>query len=398
MNILKAIITSSIMGFIFLSSIAMAATEYPAIQSYQQFEEQMKNTIKPLAGKEITGLKVLYLSTDVGPWVDTGLKLKAGDRVSWVINGKLWLSRSANLSMSAPWVVWGRIGEKGSIFRGTRETNTFTATTDGSLYLKPYPNERWIDKSGNYAGEPALVNPDGGGGASVAIIKWGPNINIEKELQKLAKENFTGWESAELDRLKNKKLPPPGWNYIWELSDSEMFYETSVPSNPNAPQNAIELNMHDDAMIMEKATDIDLTPETVLSWKWKVDKLPSQMSENTLPTHDYMSIAVKFDNGRDLTFFWSKDLPIDTFFHCPLPGWDFRETHVVARSGTTDLKKWISDEKNIMDYYKKAIGGPLPKKITHVWLIGVSFLQHVDGISQFGDIKLKNKKDQIQVY
>ena len=58
-----------------------------------------------------------------------------------------------------------------------------------------------------------------------------------------------------------------------------------------------------------------------------------------MPTHDYMSIAVKFDDGKDLTFFWSRDLPVDTAFHCPLPGWKQREIHVVARSGTAELGK-----------------------------------------------------------
>lgn len=267
------------------------------------------------------------------------------------------------------------------------------------MRFKLYPSEKWLDKTGQYLGEPSPINTDAGGGISVALIKWAQNVDVSAVLEKLASQkNAVSWASAELDRIKNQKMPPLGWNYIWELTPSEIFYEASTITGENAPKRAIELNMHDDATIMEKETLFELTPSTKLSWKWKVDKLPSQVSENSIPTHDYMSIAVKFDNGKDLTFFWSRDLPVDQFFHCPLPGWTDRETHVVARSGANDLGKWIKEDKNIFEYYKKTIGGPMPKKITHVWLIGLSFLQHGDGLSQFGEIKLYDSKSKVMVH
>lgn len=339
------------------------------------------------------------MSADVGPWLDTGLALKPGDKVTMIVDGKMWLSRALNLSFNAPFATWARIGLKGPIFRGARNTNTFSAGNSGNLQLKLHPGLRWLDTTGNYLGDPAAVNPDAGGGVNVAIIQWSSTADVSKVLKRLADtEPLAIWPATELDRQANQKMPPNGWKNIWEADTSEIFTEVAVPTAQNAPSKAIELNMHDDATIIEKETPFDLTPQTTLSWKWKAVKLPSQVSENSLPTHDYMSIAVKFDNGKDLTFFWSKDLPVDTSFHCPLPGWAQRETHVVARSGTDDLNKWLSENKNILEYYKKAIGGPLPKKITHVWLIGVSFLQHAEGVSQFGDIELKDGKNKIHVY
>ena len=376
-----------------------AVNNASSIQPYQQFDQEIRADITPFAGKEILGLKTLYLSADVGPWLDTGLALKPGEKISLILNGKAWLSRAANLSLDAPFAVWFRIGEKGSIFRGARNTNTIAAGNTGNLYLKLYPGERWLDNTGKYQGEPAPVNPDAGGGVNVAVIKWAPDVDIQPQLKRIA-ENSTNasWANAEIDRLTRQKLPPEGWDYIWELKTAEIFTEVPVSPAQNAPNKAIGLNMHDDASILEKAVSMDLTPKMALSWKWKADKLPSPVSENSMPTHDYMSIAVKFDNGRDLTFFWSRDLPVDTAFHCPLPGWSHRETHVVARSGTSELGKWISEEKNILDYYQKAIGGPLPKRITHVWLIGVSLFQHVEGQSEFGEIELRDRTKMLQVY
>ncbi len=335
----------------------------------------------------------------MGPWLDTGLALKPGAKITLILNGKIWLSRTANLSLEAPIAVWSKIGEKGPIFRGARSTNTMTVASVGNLYLKLYPGERWLDKTGKYLGEPAPVNPDAGGGVNVAVIAWAPDTDIELQLKRIAETpSNTPWANAEIERLTKPKLPPEGWDYIWELKPAELFTEVLVSAAENSPGKAIALNVHDDASIMEKPASFDLTPKTTLSWKWKVDKLPSRLSENTMPTHDYMSIAVKFDNGKDLTFYWSRDLPVDTAFHCPLPGWSHRETHVVARSGTPELGKWISEEKNILDYYQKAIGGPLPKRITHVWLIGVSLFQHVEGQSEFAEIELHDATQHLQVY
>lgn len=67
-----------------------------------------------------------------------------------------------------------------------------------------------------------------------------------------------------------------------------------------------------------------------------MDQLPSQAREDRLQTHDYLSLAVEFDNEQDLAYYWSAELPPDTAFRCPIPKWQGRETHVVLRSGTVD--------------------------------------------------------------
>jgi len=388
-----------LIGTIFLAANINAETIDSITTSPKNFEQQIRSAVTPMAGKEIIGLKVLRLSGDIGPWLDTGMMLKPGDKITMILEGKKWLSRALNLSFNAPLATWAKIGADGLIFRGSRKTNTFTSSTDGSLRLKLYPSVRWLDVSGNYLGEPTKINPDAGGGVDVAIIHWNNTTNVQQALNDLAERNpAIQWAKAELDRQKNQKSPPKGWQNIWEFNPSEIFTEVTVNNEKNAPNNIIELNMHDDVSIIEKEASFDLTPQTTLSWKWKIKELPSLVAENSLPSHDYMSIAVKFDNGRDLTFFWSSELAIDKAFHCPLPGWAHRETHVVARTGKNDLNKWLSEEKNIFEYYKKTIGGVLPKKITHIWLIGVSVFQHTDGLSQFGDIILKDDKTSIQVY
>jgi hypothetical protein len=93
-------------------------------------------------------------------------------------------------------------------------------------------------------------------------------------------------------------------------------------------------------------------------------KLLSAVAEDTFPTHDYLSVAVEFDNGQDITYFWSSELPLETTFRCPIPTWTARETHVVVRSGLDDLGKWLSEKRDLFKDYAERIGGPMPERLS----------------------------------
>jgi hypothetical protein len=91
-------------------------------------------------------------------------------------------------------------------------------------------------------------------------------------------------------------------------------------------------------------------------------KLPSAVAEDTFPTHDYLSVAVEFDNGQYITYFWSSELPLETTFRCPIPTWTARETHLVVRSGLDEHGKWLSEERDLFKQYAERIGGQCLKR------------------------------------
>ena len=96
-----------------------------------------------------------------------------------------------------------------------------------------------------------------------------------------------------------------------------------------------------------------------------------------MPTHDYMSIAIEFDNGQDITWYWSHSLAPETFYRCPLAGWDKVETHIVVQSGQDGLGEWHQHKRNIYTDYSTSVGGEMPKKIVGVWFIGTLFSDDV---------------------
>jgi DUF3047 family protein len=134
----------------------------------------------------------------------------------------------------------------------------------------------------------------------------------------------------------------------------------------------------------------------VVAWRWKVDRLPSGAAEDTLLCHDYLSLALEFENGRDLSWYWSARLPPETHFACPIPQWTPRETHLVVRSGAAGLGAWQSERRDVYADYRRAIGEP-PRRIVAAWLIANSLFQHGSGSAEFADIHLQGAGRRLDV-
>ena len=139
-----------------------------------------------------------------------------------------------------------------------------------------------------------------------------------------------------------------------------------------------------------------LRPGLELRWRWKVDELPIDLAEDTLPSHDYVSIAVEFDDGQDITYYWSAELPEGTVYRCPIPTWAHRETHVVVRSGSKELGRWLDEERDVYADYRRILGGPA-REVVRVWLIANSLFQRGHGRCQYASIRLTDNERTLEV-
>lgn len=379
-------------------SLAVAASGSAWAQSaHERFEASVKTAVAPLVDGAVTGIKVLYLGAEYSPWLDSGFPVKAGDRVTVLLQGRIWLSRHYDISLEAPLQLWRRIGENGAISRGLDATDTFTVAESGTVQLKNLPT-RWLDARGRYQGEAPPASPDAGGGISVALIRWAPDADVAATLAALALQPAApDWAAPALARLQSPPAAPEGWQYLWELGPAEIFREVHADDD-GGPRRRMHTHTRNDVAILQKPAEIALTPDTELKWSWRVDQLPGKQAENSVITHDYISIAVEFDNGQDLTYLWSSALPVGETFRCPLPGWKDRETHVVARSGNADLGRWLNESRNVLQDYAKAVGGPPPQRIVRVWLIANSVFGRGEGRAQFGDIRIGANGSDLAVW
>lgn len=361
-----------------------------------EFQSGFAALLARAPAESVRGAAFFSVPANQPPWFDTGLELRAGERVSVFATGQAILSRDLGLGFHPDMQLWYRIGETGEIFRGTRNSHSFTVSQAGRLFLGSYFPGEWATRTGAIAvGTEAYRAMEGSLG--VQVIRWSAEpLASLKQLMTLG--DVGSLLASEVDRLEHAVQPPQGWEYLWFLGPSEIYSVGEAGPNRRA---SITCYTHRDAAILHKDVSLPLTKDTSLRWSWKVDALPCDAPENTLENHDYVSIAVEFDNGQDLTFFWSSQLPVDAGFRCPIPTWTARETHVVARSGTRDLGRWCDEERPLHSYYERFIGtigtpddrrDPLvvspPTKVVRVWLIANTMFKQREGRCAFGAIEL----------
>ncbi len=353
------------------------------------FRDQMARATGATPNGLIAESSYLYLDAKTPPWIDTGIDLPAGTTVTTIGMGRVYLSKLLDVYSGPEYALWARVGGRGEIIDGTRDTNTFTTESGGRLYLATLTGE-WRDKTGALATR-AEDYAKAAGGISIQIVVW--TDNAVRGLESLAAHgDVNGLVADEIDRLLHAKPKPEGWEFLWFLGRSEI-YSDSVTARG---EPSIHCHTRQNVGILQKPAPFDLTPQTRLEWIWKVDALPSQYAECTLPTHDYMSIAVEFDNGQDLTYYWSRALPVETCYRCPLPAWNHRETHLVVRSGQRGLGQWLSESRNVYEDCRKAYG-EAPRKIVQVWLIAVSLLQRLEGVCDYKDIRLTDGVNTLKI-
>ena len=350
------------------------------ILSETEFKSQFDALLRAAPTGVIRDHSCFDMPANLPPWYDTGLKLEAGEQVTTFARGRTCLD-GTELWFGPDFQIWRRIGEWGQISRGTRAGNSFQAEVAGPLFFASYFPGEWSTRTGEQATPPEAYDL-ASGEFTVLVIRW--RVDPLEGLRALAAHgDVNGYVGEEIDRLVNPVTPPKDWSYLWFLGPAEVYR-----SFEREGRGAICCRTHRDTGLIIKDAPLAFEPGTRLRWSWKVDKLPSKLGEDRLETHDYLSIAVEFDNGQDITYLWSSELPVETNFRCPIPTWAARETHVVVRSGAQGLGEWRDEERDVFADYAATIGGPTPARITRVWLIAVSLFQGDEGKCQYSDIAL----------
>jgi hypothetical protein len=344
-----------------------------------EFQSRFEVLLSQLSKTDIIDYTFLEMPSNRKPWRDSGIDLGEGDNVTTFSIGQTLLN-GTDMRFGADFQVWFRVGIDGEIFRGTRASNSFQVTLPGRLYLgSNFPGE-WSTVYGQQS-TPDEVYEHVSGQFDVLVIRW--RIAPLEGLRKLAaRGDFAGLIAGEIDRLTHPVIPPQGWYYLWFLGPAEIYR----PADLDEKKHAICCTTHRDVGLLLKDIELPLQPDTCLHWDWRVELLPSEVREDTMPTHDYLSIAVEFDNGQDITYYWSAELPVETAYRCPIPSWNARETHVVIRSGSEGLGLWFSEKRNVYQDYQNHIGGELPARIVKIWLIAVSFFQGREGKCLYDNI------------
>lgn len=348
--------------------------------------EQFENVLEPIVADArrdaIARCWLVKLAANRPPWTPSGIELSAGDRISVFSAGRASIAGAPDIWVGSHFALWMRIGPKGEIFRAPGHSYTFTVTVGGQLYLSNLFPGDWADRHGALATNPRAYERVAGT-LAILVVRW--RIEPLAGLDRLARDTSAGAAimRAEADRLKNPVTTPAGWHYLWSIGDSGIFDS----GNGAAGEPIIRCRLRDDAAILQRPVRLKFDPDAKLRWSWKIDALPSARREDAVASHDYLSVAVEFDNGQDLTYLWSAAMAAESSFRCPISRWNGRETHLVVRSGRERLGEWVSEERNLWDDYSRAIGTP-PAAIVAVWLIGVGIFTHASAYCEYAALGL----------
>lgn len=344
----------------------------------------------PVAGLREHALIELQASTP--PWSATGVRLEQGERATLAGCGRSDLAPVVGVGPGPAHQVWTRVGGRGPISRGPRASRTLTAPHPGELEFGLALPGEWEDGDGSSRGGRLSWRVTTGGFTVLALV-WEHDADVAAELRALAGRagagtlaGLLGQEADALERGGESRAAPADWTPHPVIGPSAVYAA-------DGPQ--IGCVTHGDAGIIRYQAHIRLDPSTRLRWRWRVDELPSTLPEDSVLTHDYLSVAVEFDDGRDLTYQWSAGLTPGLAYRCPLPFWRERETHVVVRSGFEQLGLWVDEERPVLADHAAAIGGPPPQSVVAVWLIANSTIQRRRGVCQYAGIELASGRERI---
>ena len=322
--------------------------------------------------------RALELKAGRPPWTSTGLRAEAGEEVIWMVRGRASLGVTR---FDAPATFGLRIGD-GPIQSMPAESGAVVAGTGGEVRVSNlFPGEPLEDGSVALDRTPFwLVR----GTWTVVVAAWPDGLDVADALLAVQARDATGLYEAELGRRAAPLDPPDGWDLHPRLPRSYVHHRCD---------EGMCTELDRTFGIVRTPVDVPVTDTLRLRWTWRVDTLPSELPEDTLLTHDYVSVALEFDDGKDVTWQWSAALPVGFTYTCPLDHWRRREFHIVARSGTDDLGRWVDDERPVLADHRVAIGGPAPVRIVRAWLIGVAVFQGGVGRATYRSLELVDGDD-----
>lgn len=353
---------------------------------FAEFQQQFKALLQQPVLNQIQAYQFFELQPHDLPWQGSGLQVEAGQAVSFFVAGYWYLVEALNLTLEPSFVFWARTTFEEPMYSPPSHTGTHQFTQAGEIMLARSAGE-WASTAGDLLVPPEKYTEAKGHVYGLIIVwKADPLVGLQALQQQGDVNHLLGHE---IQRLQQAISPPKQWNYYPLLGNRETFQTCQHGQG-------VCCHTNNNVGILQYPVDMALTEGVTLDWRWVIDSLPSSLAEDTLPTHDYLSIAVEFDDGQDLTYLWSVELPLETVFRCPIPSWTARETHLVVRTGLSELGKAKEESRDVYTDYHAHIAGPA-KRIVSIWLIAVSIFQHSKGQCRYEQIVLRNAEAQVTV-
>jgi len=144
----------------------------------------------------------------------------------------------------------------------------------------------------------------------------------------------------------------------WQLHEKTGKADYTVIQDGGIP--ALRLRSEETSFALQKAVDIDPQLYPVLSWKWKVTKLPNGGDFRKSNSDDQAAqIFLAFSNRKTIAYIWDTTAPAGAVEDAS--GIPFVSVKaIVVRSGPDDAGRWITETRNVLEDYKALYGDEPP--------------------------------------
>lgn len=155
----------------------------------------------------------------------------------------------------------------------------------------------------------------------------------------------------------------------------------------------VEANAKGEAVAIAKKFEYDLKKYPILSWKWRVLKLPEGADERYKERADsaaavYVIFEERFGRRKVLKYVWSSSLPVGTSTESPYDSIICKTKVIVLENQNSPLDRWISEEVNVYKDYKCTFGGE-PRKVEAIGIMSDSDNTKSQAIAHYTDIMIK---------
>ncbi|MGE5306751.1 MAG: DUF3047 domain-containing protein [Alphaproteobacteria bacterium] len=158
------------------------------------------------------------------------------------------------------------------------------------------------------------------------------------------------------DNIAAKGIPVGWTGQGWGFPDYDMTIVV------NEGRKSLHMKSADESSTINKKLrkKIDLQRTPILQWQWKVVVLPTGGDSRGADKLDQAAqIYVSWPRfprafrSRIIGYVWDTTVPVGTQIRSPK---SHMVTYIVVRSGDAELGKWITEQRNVREDYKRIFG------------------------------------------
>lgn len=153
---------------------------------------------------------------------------------------------------------------------------------------------------------------------------------------------------------------------------------------------ALRLRSQDTSFALQRAVDVNPQSYPLISWKWKVTKLPEGGDCRNSKTDDQAAqLFLAFSNANVISYIWDTTAPhglVEDTWSFPF----VTVKAIVVRSGHLETGKWVTETRNAYEDYRELFGHE-PPEVAGIRIQINSQHTETSGESFFADVIFKRQ-------